>query len=664
MSHQRRLRYLFAMNDGWIGYHLEITRRTIAGILAVFFLLSASVFAAAKDEERPSAGDEPEQLAFHFLQASSSSAVFAEVCCSGTKQIDETLHTSLETDFGADAYWIKFSEPAQPSILVLTAMVDEAVLYVRNPETGSIRTSHLGDTLPASSRELVSARLAFPLTAADSGAELYMKIVQPTQVVLRFNRMPEKYFWMLEDRMNTLRAFLIGGILIIILYNLVLSAITRDATFLFNCLTIFSLLLLDLYLSGLGAAYIWGDHPWLSNLVLPLSLCGPIIFGSVFFYLFVRNRDETGFWHRGVFFVLPALSLPVLLSLFFVPYWVIQPVILLLCGAVMLLMTVICCIYARQGRTRAKVLLAPLLMAVAPGISLVTLQKVYGINYSSLDQHMLEITLILEALLFSFALAYRIRLAEQERQFAYTALETHNIQSRDNLLKSIDDERTRIAAELHETAGHGLLAVASRLEHISGSSELPTQLSDELKEISEVSNVLVGEIRRISHDLHTGALDHLGLKKAIEGQLDHLCAAGITAEPLDMNVQEDVFSAEQKLHIYRIVQELLVNINKHSSASIVRISLKRQGETAILTVVDNGRGMPAAVNGNGLGLSFTGQRVEMLGADWFTESGPGGTTIWLTLPLTVGSNSTETISQDSTSGGQPPDLSRRHSGAD
>lgn len=667
MSCHPVLRYPDVSNEPWIGRDLGIARRNVTAILAVLVLLIASDFAAMTAEERPQSASDVEELSFVVLQASNPSASFAEICCAD-QQFENAgaLQTSLKTDYGPTANWIKFVEPAKRSILVLTTIVDEAVLYVRDPLTGAVRSSRIGDTIPVSSRELVSARLAFPLTDADTGAELYMQIVQPTQIILRFSRMAEHYFSMLEGRMNTLRAFLIGGILIIILYNLVLSMITRDATFLFNCLTIFSLLLLDLYLSGIGSAYLWGDAPWVSNLVLPFSLSGPVIFGSIFFYLFVRKRGETGFLHNGVFFVLPALSVLALCSLLFVPYWMVQPAVLLLGAAVMLLMTVRCGTYAWHGRIHALVLLVPLLMAVAPGLTIVTLQKIYGVDFGGLDQHMLELTLILEALLFSFALAYRIRLAEQERLIAHTALESHNVQSRENLLKSIDEERTRIAGELHETAGHGLLAVASRLEHLSGSSGLPTQISDELEEISEVSNVLVGEIRRISHDLHTGALDHLGLKKAIEGQLEHLRAAGLAAEPLEMDIEEDLLCPEQKLHIYRIVQELLVNINKHSSATAVGTSLKRQGEMAILTVVDNGQGMPADANGtgSGLGLSFTGQRAEMLSANWTTESGPGGTTIRLTFPLTGGDNRTETVSQDGSSGGQSPDLSRRHSGTD
>lgn len=645
---------------------METSRRIVAAIIAIFVLLSASVIAARTAEEHPAEHEEDERLSFHLLQVTNPGASFDDICCSGAQHSDGRKETSLETGYGPEPNWIRFTEPARPSILVLTAMVDEAVLYVRNPETGSVRISRLGDTIPVSSRDLISARLAFPLTEADSGAELYMKVLQPTQIVLRFDRMAETYFSMLEGRMNTLRAFLIGGILIIILYNLVLSAITRDATFLFNCLTISSLLLLDLYLSGLGAAYLWGDYPWLSNLLLPFSLSGPVIFGCVFFYLFVRERNETGFWHKGIFFVLPVLSVLALLSLLFVPYWTVQPVILMLGGAVMLLMTARCGTYAWHGRTRAKVLLVPLLMAVAPGITIVALQKLYGVGFSGLDHHMLEITLILEALLFSFALAYRIRLTEQEREAAHAALAVSNVRSRESLFKAIDDERTRIAADLHETAGHGLLAVASRLAHISDHSRLSTRISEELGEISEMSGVLVGEIRRISHDLHTGALDHLGLKKAVEAQLDHLRAAGIEVDPFEMELSEDVFSADQKLQLYRIVQELLVNINKHSSASMVHASLKKQGEMAILTVVDNGQGMSAAASGtgSGLGLSLTGQRAAMLNADWNIESGPNGTTIKLTFPLTGGGERTGTSGKDSSTGGQSPDLPRRHSCAD
>lgn len=637
---------------GTAGANLMAALLCVAVLIALCSSAATQSGVSATDRE-----ERPLQLPFNVLTTTAGNWSITDVCCDQDLFAGTPPQTLLKTEYGQQVYWIRFAQPARPGVLVLSAVVDEAVLYVRDPARGTIRASRVGDSVPVESRRIVSAMLAFPITDDDIGSSLFMKIVQPTAISLRFGLDTPEQFSLQEYRMNTIRAALIGAIVIIILYNLVLSVITRDATFLFNALTIFSLLLLDLYLAGVGAAYIWGPWPWVSNWVLTIAITGPVIFGSTFFYLFLRDQNRSGFAHIGVFFVLPVIAGMMLTLRFFLPYWMLQPIALLLGLGIMIMMTTICGSYAVRGDRRAMVLLFPLVLGVAPGLTIVSAQKLAGVEFPGLDQHLLEITLVLEALLFSFALAYRIRFAEQEKDLANAKLNVSHVKTRHELLKAVDTERTRIANELHDTAAHGLLSVSTRLTHMGNDTTLPNSARSELCEISKLSAVLIGEMRRISHDLHSGVLQHLGLVKAIEGLLRHVRLAGIQVDEFGTQLPEHFLTRTQQVQIFRIVQELLTNIVKHADATSLSISLKKQDELAILTINDNGRGMSSVGSGTGgLGLGIANQRAADLGAEWVTELGENGTTVRLTFPISAGGGRSDSYNQNYSVGRQSSDF--------
>lgn len=646
-----------------VGSELDHARNILLTVFAALACLAGVGIGLAGGNQAPATGTE--QLRFQVLEVPEPDASFDDLCCDPANEIAKAdAQMSLRTGYGAEPHWIRFLFEIRPGFLVLSAIVDQAELYTRDPVTGEVRTKIVGDSIATSSRERISTRLAFPLDDIADGSELLLKVTQPTDITLRFDWMSETVFVESESRMNITRAFLLGGVLIIVVYNFVLFLIARDSTFLFNGLTIFGLLLLDLYLTGVGAAYLWGNFPALSNIILTFSVTQAIVCGGLFFAKFLSGGQNKGNRETHIL-ILPALVTLVFLLQFVVPYWWLQPAMVLIGLLMPFQLLLICSRRAMAGDARAKILLVPLIMAIAPGVSVVLLQKIAGVEFRGLDHHLLEITLIVEALLFSLALAHRIRLAEREKEHAYAALDASHTNSRRSLLKTIDADRTRIANELHDTAAHGLLAVSARLGHLGRDTKLPTTTRRELSEISDLSGVLISEIRRISHDLHSGVLEHLGLGKAIDGLLARLRASGIEADGFKLHLPEHRLNSRQQEQIYRIVQELLTNVVKHADASRVSISLKNQGELAILTVSDNGRGMSSEDGRTGgLGLSIAGQRAAALGAEWVTESGESGTIVRLTFPIAAGDSRTESDSQNNTLGRQSSDISGRHTCVD
>ena len=207
------------------------------------------------------------------------------------------------------------------------------------------------------------------------------------------------------------------------------------------------------------------------------------------------------------------------------------------------------------------------------------------------------------------------------------------------LLQSQDEERKRISRELHDSAGQYLAAVQMRLgsieDQIGGSPQAETLkalLADAQEAISECSK----EIRTISYLLHPPTLDIAGLGSAIEWYSDGFSErSGIKVE-LEVSPSLDRLPQDLELTIYRLVQEGLTNIHRHSGSKWAGIRLVQGPDRITLEVADTGRGMAASSTQNpmhpGVGISGIRERVRQLNGQLAIESSPQGTTVRATFP--------------------------------
>jgi two-component system sensor histidine kinase UhpB len=197
------------------------------------------------------------------------------------------------------------------------------------------------------------------------------------------------------------------------------------------------------------------------------------------------------------------------------------------------------------------------------------------------------------------------------------------------VLAAQERERIRIARELHDEVGQTLTAIALRAERAAGD---PGSQPGALADIAETALQSLEDVRRIGRELRPEALDDLGLVNALIA----LCAA--VDRPRGMRVRRDLdwdvpeLSPEVELVIYRVAQEALTNVLRHSEATEASVALKRDGEKVMLVVSDNGRGMPVAVGEQGLrGMR---ERAMVIDAKLEISSGErGGTDVVLRVPV-------------------------------
>ena len=201
-----------------------------------------------------------------------------------------------------------------------------------------------------------------------------------------------------------------------------------------------------------------------------------------------------------------------------------------------------------------------------------------------------------------------------------------------------EKERERIGAELHDGLGQELLVVKNGLDRVAGSAADRPDLSEALGQLSDLVHSTLREVRDISYDLHPHTLDRLGLRRALESVAARFAAASdidITAAVEDV---DGVLSKEKEINLFRIAQECLNNLLRHSGARTARVTVRRLEDSVELVVEDDGKGFDPAAPGSGearggFGLPGMRERARLLGGTVSVRTGAGaGTTITTRIP--------------------------------
>lgn len=207
------------------------------------------------------------------------------------------------------------------------------------------------------------------------------------------------------------------------------------------------------------------------------------------------------------------------------------------------------------------------------------------------------------------------------------------------ILSLQDEERRRIARGLHDSLGQYLTAIKMSLDLLSTTEGRQAAVASECSEI--VDKCLI-ETRTISHLLHPPLLDEAGLRSAIQWYVDGFAQRSDIQVNLDLPAELGRLDRDTETALFRVVQEALTNVHRHSSASEVDIRLLVDTKHIQLVVSDNGKGIPKdrlqrvleSGSGTGVGLAGMRERVRDLGGSMEIKSGHAGTTIIISIPLT------------------------------
>jgi two-component system, NarL family, sensor histidine kinase UhpB len=212
-------------------------------------------------------------------------------------------------------------------------------------------------------------------------------------------------------------------------------------------------------------------------------------------------------------------------------------------------------------------------------------------------------------------------------------LENERRRSGELVLKAQEEERQRVARDLHDEVNQALTALLLRLE--AAAQHAPPELKEELDETKQLANQAMMELLDLARQLRPAALDDHGLTAALATQVRDYDRRGPARASLELDQALSELPQNVELVIYRVAQEALANAVRHSDAEHIDVSLGRIDSCAVLEVSDDGRGFTFADETKGLGLSGMRERALLVDGSLVVDSRPGkGTTVRLEVPLT------------------------------
>ena len=207
------------------------------------------------------------------------------------------------------------------------------------------------------------------------------------------------------------------------------------------------------------------------------------------------------------------------------------------------------------------------------------------------------------------------------------------------LIESQESERKRIAAGLHDGLTQSLIVIKNWA--LMGINSVPENeiAKKRLTEISTTASEALTEVREIAYNLSPYQLDRLGLTQTILEMVGRVADSSGIKFYTDVSTIDGLLSKDKEINLFRIIQESVNNIVKHSGATEASVIIKTETGSLFIKIYDNGKGFrresEAPQVGHGFGLLGMSERVRMLGGTWHVDSEPGsGTNVDIRLPLT------------------------------
>jgi two-component system sensor histidine kinase UhpB len=199
------------------------------------------------------------------------------------------------------------------------------------------------------------------------------------------------------------------------------------------------------------------------------------------------------------------------------------------------------------------------------------------------------------------------------------------------VVRAQEEERRRLARDLHDEVNQALTAILLRLEALA--QDAPPERTREVGELKLLVNQAMDELTGLARQLRPSALDDHGLVPAIEAQLRRFSSRAGVESSIATHGDPSVLGEDEQIAIYRVAQEALTNAGRHSGASHVEVEVTLKDGCAELRVSDDGEGFePSAESSEGLGLKGMAERARLVGGELDVRSAPGnGTTVILRI---------------------------------
>jgi len=204
------------------------------------------------------------------------------------------------------------------------------------------------------------------------------------------------------------------------------------------------------------------------------------------------------------------------------------------------------------------------------------------------------------------------------------------------LMEAQEEERKRISRELHDDIGQRVALLAIELDIVRQQLTAESELRERIEQLQASASELGTDLHLLSHALHSSKLKHLGLEAALRELCSRMSnSQGLVVE-LNCGKASNLVMGDEALALYRVAQEALNNVFRHSKATKANIALEYSDTHAKLVISDNGRGFDLKANSDGIGLVGMRERLRAVGGEFrIFSAAENGSEIHASVPLTT-----------------------------
>lgn len=514
-----------------------------------------------------------------------------------------------------DGSWLQVANPHINIIRIYNVVADSIVFSYQS-----------GDYYPFRQRLVKDPDFWFPLPANSSG--LLLKIDKAGEsLFVPLSIIPEKEMIGILADQKAVYGFFAGWFLFLITLNIFLGLSLKESIHFYYILYVGMSAMWVISNWGIGFQYLWPENTEMASKSRPLFACMSFIFMLELCKRFFTQPNRSSLYNKQLrFFQLLLLAIVVSLLLADVQVQSGMWRNVFLTGVSFIWLGTICMIVFfiyknyRQFKTLTHFFVAALSILMIFAVINILAQFSVEANWVIfVGKYGSAIGILSESTILSFGLSRRYDYYKTEKEVAQYALETEKALLADKLIQVQEEERSRLARELHDGLG-GLLGSIriSAFHQLKAAGETQIWIDKQLEDAIE-------DLRNIAHDLMPVNLQEKGLVPILEKTISRWNAANDFVIRLHCGVV-DRYPLSVEAGIYRIVTELLYNVKKHAAATEVFVSLWEEGNSIILMVEDNGKGFDPA-NTDGMGWKNIRNRVQYLEGKVTIDSNEKGTTI-------------------------------------
>ena len=535
----------------------------------------------------------------HLLRDNNSNHNFADIQGSKLEHqfISQKYTDRVSIKNGILASWLKIIvsaevDPEKSYILELNRpTLEKVTVYIpkNNYQWNIVET---GDSVLFNRREIPHENFLFKLSGSTLKTlklPIYIKVQNHGTTSSSIKLVEEQDFYATDHHKLLLVGLYFGAVLGLVVYNLLLYLSVRDISYLWYVVYLGFIGFFSLAINGLTFRYLWPNNPYWANNSTYFFILMSMVAGLGFSQTMLNTKEflpslaKVMKW-SNVIIVLTTFFGLFLGNAFFasvIPYF----------GLFVLLLILFAITIAIRANYKPAYFVSLGFLFLFLGGMMLILYKFELLPGTIFSVHGLQVGIILEAFILSFALAYRINYTNEKLNKANQALVDTNKKFSSKLIEFQDRERKETAETLHDSIGQKLLVTKIQLAQIFEQFNIPEN-NIRIKSVWGLIHEVINDVRDISHTLHPHQIERLTFKEALEDVINQSFKDTDMNYTYDFNSLEECIDKKSKLHVYRIIQELINNALKHSAAKNIEFKSFKTNSTLEIIVKDDGKGVP------------------------------------------------------------------------